>query len=190
MKLTRLHFSAATLAALTTLSLLGCGGGGTPNPTPDSGEVNLTFANAQNLTATLPPYSGGQTDLYAVRQTVAGVTSIEASYLQIVSNTSRNFRVSVARRGGVTPGTYEVISPSSQYSDRESYAFVTYEEDRSNPNVSEDFVASGGTVEVTAVSTTEIRLTLRGIKPMKFGSDPEQSFTVSGTIRTPVEEAL
>lgn len=31
MKLTRLHFSAATFAAFTMLSLFGCGGGGTPS---------------------------------------------------------------------------------------------------------------------------------------------------------------
>ncbi len=51
MKLTRLTFPVATLAALTTLSLFGCGGGGTPS---SGGNGNFALlagsGNATNLT--------------------------------------------------------------------------------------------------------------------------------------------
>jgi hypothetical protein len=55
MKLIKLTFSAATLAALTAISLFGCGGGGTPNltttptpgptPAPDTVSVSLSPLN-------------------------------------------------------------------------------------------------------------------------------------------------
>jgi hypothetical protein len=168
-----------------------------PTPTPGAGNglANLTFSNSSNTDANLGALS---TNLQLLSTSGTGTLLIPVHKgIGVIAQTQtgsvlRGVSVSVSYLdGNVVPTTVtDLVPPSTTYSTNTA-AVVTYVEqaDVSNPNGTQrSWVATSGTVQVTAVSGTHAHLILQNVAftPYSASQVPNNgqtgTFTVSGEI--------